>query len=143
MPSKANKTKSAGTPQIIFSAKSPSNGNAGTLTLFYASVDASADNAQYAVNYSAATGVYTVPAAGHKNMIIRASTVLSDATGYLSILVDGVTREVVYANGSKLVKAELQLKSASAGQTIKVVASNTSATSTGGAADRFEIFATE
>lgn len=117
----------------------------------FATIDSTAELATYSGNYSAATGVYTVPAGGHKNVLIRAASAFSAASatsnGSLSIVIDGVSRAVTYQNiaatVSQNVAVEFAIKTLTAGQLIKIgVGADANHGFTGGDSSFFQIFAT-
>lgn len=135
MSNQSRKSANSGTSQLILDVRAPSNGaalSAGGGIPFFATIDNTQELAPYAANYSAATGVYTVPAGGHKNVKIKArSQHFSIGAGStfaysLQILINNVMRKTSnYKFGTAsgeifAFEADLEIKNLVAGDLVKV-----------------------
>jgi len=143
--------------QLILDVRNPTNGAVADAqgVLIYQTVDNTQELAATAGNYNAATGIYTVPASGHKNVKIKAAvSPQSGGIGSLNLLrssiqINGVVRatraDMVAASVPVTQIIELDIKNLVAGDTVKVVGTTPNSgayMSNGGNADYLKIFAT-
>lgn len=137
---------SAGQSLILSVNNSAGSAGGNDVAVNYLTVDNTAELANYSANYNTATGVYTVPAGGHKNVKIKARNMASDAlaTNALAVVISGVIVKKIYPNGAyKYLEIEHDLKGLAAGATVQIKASCTGSNSAvGGTGDGLQIFAT-
>ncbi|MFZ6748040.1 hypothetical protein [Undibacterium sp. Ren11W] len=145
-----SKKNSSSVPGLILDVRAPSNGASGGATMLFATVDNTQELAAYAANYSAATGIYTVPVGGHKNVRIVCNLTMSipanNGTVNASIMVNGVARSLTTNPTASALAAfsarfDLNLKNLVVGDLIKITTSNVTTSSVGVAADFMQIFA--
>lgn len=136
-------------PTLILDVRAPSNGASLGATILFAVQDSSQELAAFSANYSVGTGIYTVPAGGHKNVKVVVRLLISvAASAYagVSIQINSVSKctggiPVQASAGGGVVVVEYNVRNLSAGDTVKVVTNGVTASSLGGQADSMQIFA--
>lgn len=156
MASKANKMASSGTPQLILDVRTPTSASStASGVIVYSAQDSSGELAQYAANYSATTGIYTVPVGGHKNVKIKVRNFPTRGTvaGMVqtSIQINGVNRALMQQyvpilNAMVSQIFEYDVKNLSAGDTVKIYGNSADSGGLSASAqpyDGFQIFSTQ